>query len=190
MILSTLGKPTAEDMNFLSDENAKQYLKDNPQLTPIDKSIPLAKVIVDSRARLPLNARLFESGHDVIVATTAKASDQQIVRLQQQGAAVIVCPERRGYVDLRYLFKELAQLEMASILIEGGGCVVGSALRDELVDEMNIYISPQICGDVQAVPSIQGLMPKTINQTIKLDIKAYHFLEPELLIEASVQIKK
>ena len=27
MILSTLGKPTQEDMSFLSDDNAKQYLK-------------------------------------------------------------------------------------------------------------------------------------------------------------------
>ena len=27
MILSTLGKPTVEEMSFLSDENAKQYLK-------------------------------------------------------------------------------------------------------------------------------------------------------------------
>lgn len=27
MILSTLGKPTPQEMEFLSDENAKQYLK-------------------------------------------------------------------------------------------------------------------------------------------------------------------
>ena len=27
MILSTLGKPTNEEMGFLSDENAKQYLR-------------------------------------------------------------------------------------------------------------------------------------------------------------------
>lgn len=161
-------------------------LKDDPRLTPAKNKDRFTKIILDSKARLPLTARLFDSGHDIIVAATEQASDKHITQLQEKGVAVVVCPERHSRVDWRYLLKELAGWEMARILIEGGGCVIGSALRDNLVDEIHFFVAPKICGDAHAVPSITGLAPKTIDQIIDLDVDAVHFLGPDFFIQARV----
>lgn len=146
-------------------------LKDDPVLNPDKGKERYAKIIVDSTLRIPRNARVFSDRkrYPCLVATTDKASKEKIKQLnEKEGIEVIVVKQKDGKVSLKALLKILAKKEFASILIEGGAHLIGSALKEDLVDKMNIYISPKIVGDQSALSSIIGLNTLNINRSLSL----------------------
>jgi len=146
-------------------------LKDNPGLNG-DKKKKLKKVVVDSSLKIPARAKLFEGGEarDCILATTAQSSSRRIHFFQNRGIQVILCHGKKKQVSLRWLFKYLAKQGIRSILLEGGARVIASALEDDLVDEMHIYLAPKILGDQNALSSIVGLNISRIRKAIRLNL--------------------
>ena len=66
-------------------------------------------------------------------------------------------PDPRGRVDLARLFE---QLELSSVLIEGGGGIITSALAERLVQRLVICISPKVIGaGIEAVGDLQHPAP-------------------------------
>lgn len=57
-------------------------------------------------------------------------------------------------VELRDVLKQLAERGVVSVLIEGGGIVLGQAFRERLVDEVHWYVAPLLCGGGR--PSLAG----------------------------------
>ncbi|MEI6437588.1 MAG: bifunctional diaminohydroxyphosphoribosylaminopyrimidine deaminase/5-amino-6-(5-phosphoribosylamino)uracil reductase RibD [Candidatus Omnitrophota bacterium] len=157
-------------------------LADDPCLDAPGKTI--TKVIVDSRLRIPLNARVLKCAPAgaVIVAATRRAPGAKVKRLEKSGVRVILCPEKNGRVDLLSLFKALAKNKIASILIEGGAAVIGSALKAGLLDELRVYIAPRIMGDVRATPSIVGLDARRVTQLKDFHLIASERLGPDILL--------
>ncbi len=147
-------------------------LQDDPRLNPIPKTKYLKKIIVDSSLQVPLKARLFQgtAPSNVIVATTAKAVNKKVKQLSKMGVQIWMAPAKgkHGHIDLKWLFKELAKHEIAHVLIEGGGCLIGRALKDGLVDRMMIYVAPKIIGDQDALSAIAGLNIRNIKKVLKL----------------------
>ncbi|MBF0485766.1 MAG: bifunctional diaminohydroxyphosphoribosylaminopyrimidine deaminase/5-amino-6-(5-phosphoribosylamino)uracil reductase RibD [Candidatus Omnitrophica bacterium] len=161
-------------------------LKDDPGLNAPSKR--LKKVVVDSTLKTPLNARIFKGVRpgDVIVATTPRASKTKIVRLQKKGVVVIMTGLKRGQVDLKRLFKELAKKEITSILIEGGARVVSSALKEGLVDRLHIYIAPRIMGDNKALGSFIGWDVRKVKDALKFKIRSVEPIGGDLFVEADI----
>lgn len=83
--------------------------------------------------------------------------------------------------------KELARREIAKILIEGGGQVIGSALKEKLVDKVLVFIAPKIMGDQRAVSSIDGLKTGQIKQVVNLHKLTYRNMGDDLLLEAYIK---
>ncbi len=165
-------------------------LQDDPQLNPTNSLKRLKKIVVDSSLRIPLKARLLHVRHpsDVIVVTTVRASEKKIQRLTKKGVRVWVAPAKgvHSHVDLRWLFKELAKNEMVYVLIEGGGRLIGRALKDGLVDRMMIYVAPKIIGDQNALSAIAGLNIQNITQALKLKNMTVQKIGEDILLEAYV----
>ena len=161
-------------------------LKDDPQLNAPGKRIK--KVVLDSSLKIYETSRIFKGSLDgqVIVATTKKANRTLISRFEAKGVRVIVCPEKQGWVDLKWLLKELAKSGIASILIEGGGRTIGSALREGLVDTLHIYIAPKIVGDASARSSVDGLVARRIADVMKCSVKRVQTLGEDIFIEAEI----
>jgi diaminohydroxyphosphoribosylaminopyrimidine deaminase/5-amino-6-(5-phosphoribosylamino)uracil reductase len=143
------------------------------------------KIILDSRLRTPERANIFSSRSPgpVLIATTRFAPRSKVLSWRKRGISVIMAKERHGRVDLKHLFKQLAGQEIAHILIEGGGEVVASALKQRLVDKMYVAVSPKIIGGRSAPTSIGGKGINRINQATELiDIRLIRS-GPDLLIE-------
>ena len=87
---------------------------------------------------------------------------------------------------MRWLLKERARRESTSILVEGGAQVIGSALRDRLVDKMYIYIAPKIIGDQKALSSIVGLNTARIEQAARLRELTVQHIDKDILITGYV----
>ncbi|MCB9772072.1 MAG: bifunctional diaminohydroxyphosphoribosylaminopyrimidine deaminase/5-amino-6-(5-phosphoribosylamino)uracil reductase RibD [Candidatus Omnitrophica bacterium] len=143
-------------------------LKDNPSLNAPLK--PLKKIVLDSSLRIPLNAKIFMNtkAQDCFIATTKKANKKKVSVLEKRGVNVVICPVKKEQVDIKWLLKKLARQEIARILIEGGGQVIGSALKEKLVDKMLIFIAPKILGDQGAHNSIDGLNVLRLVQAVGL----------------------
>ncbi|MFD0711104.1 bifunctional diaminohydroxyphosphoribosylaminopyrimidine deaminase/5-amino-6-(5-phosphoribosylamino)uracil reductase RibD [Paenibacillus sp. GCM10027626] len=127
-------------------------IADDPELTtrlPVPGLNP-ARIIADSRLRLPLDARLLkDKAAPVIVLTTAQASEHARRQLEQQGARVLVCGAG-PHVDLDAAMRQLGQLEISSILLEGGGKLSGAMIELGLVDKLVLFIAPKLIGGENA----------------------------------------
>lgn len=168
-------------------------LKDDPRLTSRIKDpgsrIPVrnpTRVVVDSGARIPLGARVLNKEAPTIVATTRLASKRKIKALEKKGAKVLVIREKDKRVNLKDLLKRLGELEITSLLVEGGGRINASFLENGLVDKVLFFIAPKIIGGKEALTPVEGEGIKRIKDTIKLrNISVRRFGE-DVLVEGYI----
>lgn len=119
------------------------------------------RVIVDSKMRMPADARILQQQR-VLLAT---AQDKQA----PQGAETLVLPEDGGIIDLSALMSVLAQREINELMVEAGGVLNGALLKARLIDELVIYMAPKIMGDMaRGVFHLPGM--DTMAQNISLNI--------------------
>src|SRR5207247_1419400 len=124
-------------------------LADNPRLTVrlVPGRSPL-RVVTDSTLRIPAKMHLLTDGAaDTLIATTTRASAERVGELERQGARVLVLePGEDGRVDLARLLEHLRAEGVESLLVEGGGCLITSALGAGLVDRLVACIAPKVVG--------------------------------------------
>jgi diaminohydroxyphosphoribosylaminopyrimidine deaminase / 5-amino-6-(5-phosphoribosylamino)uracil reductase len=167
---------------------AQTLIKDDPRLNGVSPRKTLKKIVLDASLRTPLNSKIFERmpARSCVIATTGKASKTKIRRFEDKGILVIVCPQKKGRVDLKWLARLLAKNGVYAILIEGGARVIGYALQEGLVDEMHVYLTPRILGDQRALSSVVGRSIKFIKQTIGLQFTQIKKIGNDILIIAHV----
>ena len=159
-------------------------LKDNPGLDAEPTGRGPVKVIVDTQLRTPPDARIFASKTHVIIAT---ASCSVRSRAAFYGKAVLVTlPRKRGRIDLRRLLRELSRRNITSILVEGGGALIGSLFDERLVDKVSFYVSPRIIGGREAVGSVMGAGADCIAASARLEQVTVRRLTGDILIEGRV----
>ena len=103
------------------------------------------RVVLDSQLRMPLNARILQ-GESVLIYT-ALDDAQKIGVLQDAGALICVLPGENEQVDLLAMLRDLAQRGFNEVLLEAGSTLNGAMIRAGLVDELLLYIAPQLLGD-------------------------------------------
>jgi len=105
-------------------------------------------VVVDSRLRTPVSARLLPSNGSAartIIATTEAAPRVREERLCQAGAEVWrVGPGPR--VDLPALARQLAGADLNAVLVEGGADLHAALIEADLADEVMLYVAPLVLG--------------------------------------------
>lgn len=134
-------------------------LADNPLLTTrFDRGRDALRIVVDSKARLPLEARLINSGSraPAIMATTGLADPAKCEQLKAQGVEILTLPARERKVDLKALLKRLGERGITSVLVEGGGRLNYSMLEQGVVDKVFLFIAPIICGGKDAPTAFNG----------------------------------
>lgn len=158
-------------------------LTDDPELTVrLVKGRNPTRVILDSRLRIPLKAKVLTSAAPTVIATTSGADDKKLSRLRETGAEVLtVAADEQGDVNLRELLKMLAERNISSVLVEGGGGVITSFLRRKLVDKMVVAVAPKIMG--KGVEAVGDLNIKEVSQALKLDFMKVYRLGEDVVIE-------
>jgi len=115
------------------------------------------KVIADSRGRIPLTARIFLNNPQLtILAVTDQADSQKLRDIERLGVQIVICPRKENRVDLAYLMKALGRMGIDAVMIEGGGTLAFSALKDGIVDKVVCFIAPKILGGDKAPTSVGG----------------------------------
>ncbi|NBD22638.1 bifunctional diaminohydroxyphosphoribosylaminopyrimidine deaminase/5-amino-6-(5-phosphoribosylamino)uracil reductase RibD [Paenibacillus glycinis] len=134
---------------------AETALIDDPELTT-RLSVPAVhpvRIVVDSRLRLPLEARMLQDlSVPVIVLTVEGADPGKRAALQAAGAEVVDCGDGKR-VDLAIAMRKLGEREIGSILLEGGGKLNGAMLELGLIDKLLLFVAPKVIGG-QAAPGV------------------------------------
>jgi len=138
----------AEHDAILVGANTVRY--DDPTLTVrlIRGRNPL-RIVVDSDLSLDPDAKILQnlSRTPTLIATTQKASSERFRKLASTGALLLTLPpDKQGRVNLKELLPMLAKRNISSVLIEGGGQIITSALKDEIVNRLVAVIAPKIIG--------------------------------------------
>jgi diaminohydroxyphosphoribosylaminopyrimidine deaminase/5-amino-6-(5-phosphoribosylamino)uracil reductase len=167
-VTSEVARAHVQELRHQNDAlmvGAGTILSDNPLLT--DRSgrprrRPLLRVILDSRLRLPLESRLVQSvaadrKNDVLVFC-ASADEQKKAKLEELGIRVesIAAVESDGRPDLPAILRRLGQLEITSVMIEGGATVNWTALASNVVDKVFLYYAPKILAGSGSIPFAAG----------------------------------
>ncbi|WP_423791938.1 2,5-diamino-6-(ribosylamino)-4(3H)-pyrimidinone 5'-phosphate reductase [Methanocaldococcus indicus] len=162
-------------------------LKDNPRLTvhKIKSNKNPVRIVVDSKLRIPLNARVLNKEAKTIIATTEKADKEKLKELSKiENVEVIICGKEK--VDLKKLMEELYKRGIKSILLEGGGTLNWGMFKEGLVDEVSVYIAPMIFGG-KAVSYVDGEGFKTVDEAVKLELKNFYRLGEGIVLEFKVK---
>ncbi|MCX8147260.1 MAG: bifunctional diaminohydroxyphosphoribosylaminopyrimidine deaminase/5-amino-6-(5-phosphoribosylamino)uracil reductase RibD [Candidatus Woesearchaeota archaeon] len=158
-------------------------LADDPHLTTrIEGGKDPLRIILDSKLRIPLNARILKD-KNAIIATTQKYNRKKKVALERRGIGVVVVNSNSERVDMKELMNELALRGITSIMIEGGSEVNASALKAGIVDKVIYFIAPKIIGGKDAKPAVGGEGINYMDEAIELKNVEVKRVGPDIVVE-------
>lgn len=162
-------------------------IADNPLLTVRNvKGKNPIRVVLDSSARTPLTSRILNTEASTIIAVTQKAPKERIESLRNKKAEVILSSSL-GRVDLRELIGELRNRGVNKVLVEGGGEVRWSFFKENLVDELFVWIMPYVWGGRDAPTLVDGSGFLKAEDAISLKLKNMKFVDNILILWFSVR---
>jgi diaminohydroxyphosphoribosylaminopyrimidine deaminase/5-amino-6-(5-phosphoribosylamino)uracil reductase len=134
---------------------------DDPLLTDrtgLPRRRPLLRVILDSRLRLPLDSRVASTCQGDVLVFCSLAEEKKRRELEARGIRVeqVALGGADGRPDLRKIAARLGDLEITSLLIEGGAMVNWAALAARIVDKVFLYYAPKILAGSGSVPFASG----------------------------------
>jgi diaminohydroxyphosphoribosylaminopyrimidine deaminase/5-amino-6-(5-phosphoribosylamino)uracil reductase len=167
-------------------------LADNPRLTcRTTGGRDPARVIIDGRLRSPANAKVFRqrsSAPTILVTTPANRVRAERLYGNRRGARAIVeivpAQATGSKIDLRALMREFGRRGWSKILLEGGAHLAGAALAAGIVDRVAFFIAPRILGG--GLPAVEGLIPRSVRNSIRLGELGVTAVGADLLIEAEI----
>jgi diaminohydroxyphosphoribosylaminopyrimidine deaminase/5-amino-6-(5-phosphoribosylamino)uracil reductase len=122
-------------------------LKDDPELTvrlPNYEGFQPARVVLDSRARLPLSSKLAQTAR--VIPTYLVTLGEVSGEMQAAGVRVIRVPSKHQRVDLNAALAALSEAGIERLFVEGGGVIATAFLRAGFVDRLEWFRAPTILG--------------------------------------------
>jgi diaminohydroxyphosphoribosylaminopyrimidine deaminase/5-amino-6-(5-phosphoribosylamino)uracil reductase len=149
------------------------------------------RVIIDSTLRIPLEARVLEKDPvaKTFIFTLESAPVEKRKHLEAQGALVFSAKKNdQGKVLLRSVLEQLGQMEISSLLIEGGAEIKASAFQEDLIDKVVCFIAPKIIGGRNAPTPVSGKGILNLSDAIPLHRVQTRMLGEDVMIEGYVHI--
>lgn len=146
---------------------------------------PLLRVVLDSRLRLPLESRLVKTAANDVVVFCSFAEEKKKQALEGRGIRVeqaSLGPDN-GRPDLCRIVARLGQMEITSLLIEGGTQVNWAALAAGIVDKVFLYYAPKILAGAGSVPFAAGAGFRKISEAALVKNLTLHRFGEDFAVE-------
>ena len=163
-------------------------IADNPKLTAhkidADLSDNPVRVIVDSRARTPIAAKVTNNDADTIIAVANKYKNDFIVsdRYAQLKKRADIFFSGDDKVDLKALLNYLGDKNIKTLMLEGGSTLNFSMIKEGLIDEIRIAIAPMVVGGVDAKSLFGGEGFDEMSDAVKLQLLDNYTLGKDLIL--------
>lgn len=163
-------------------------LDDDPALTTrLVKGRDPVRIILDSRARIPLTAQVLQGGAKTLVAVGPEAPAEKLALLRQMPEVEVLELPGTGQLDLQALMRELNQRKLTSILVEGGSQIHGSFLTAQLAERVYAFIAPKLVGGREALSPVGGLGRALMKEAVPLEVDLFKQLGEDYLISGRVK---
>jgi diaminohydroxyphosphoribosylaminopyrimidine deaminase/5-amino-6-(5-phosphoribosylamino)uracil reductase len=165
---------------------------DDPSLLPRpDGGRRPWRVVVDSRGRTPLKARIFtdDAAGRTIVATTPRCPPDTRAAWAKTGATVWICRDRAGRVSLSDLLRRLGRLGVLQVLCEGGGELAAVLLAEKRVDEAWFFMAPALLGGLHGRPVVGG-PDRPLSRKMNLCVREVRRVGPDWLFRMRIDNRK
>jgi len=153
---------------------------DDPLLTPrlVQVEKPPARIVVDGKLTLTPTYRVFKvKDAPTYLITSSKTPESKLRKFEDIGVNVIKAPEKDDEVNLNYALSELYGKGVKHILVEGGGILIWSLLKQNLIDELRVTISPFIIGGKAAITPVEGEGFTNLGSWVRLELLNYFLCE-------------
>ncbi|MBV9525796.1 MAG: bifunctional diaminohydroxyphosphoribosylaminopyrimidine deaminase/5-amino-6-(5-phosphoribosylamino)uracil reductase RibD, partial [Candidatus Dormibacteraeota bacterium] len=165
---------------------AGTVMRDDPALTTrLSRGgrSPL-RVIADSALRVPLESRaLHEPQGATLLATTARAAPERIDAMRAAGVEVeVVDAGPDGRVSLPALLRLLGSRGVISVLVEGGGQMLGSLFDARAADKVVAMIAPKLVGGLAAPGAVAGAGVTRMEDAVELRDVEVERCGPDLVV--------
>jgi diaminohydroxyphosphoribosylaminopyrimidine deaminase/5-amino-6-(5-phosphoribosylamino)uracil reductase len=138
---------------------------DNPELTARIQGFKGSRgqvrqpkrIVIDPNLETPIDYKIFNVPPQTIIVTRRHRDYETIEKiktLSNKGIRFIEYESDR--VDLKWLMKKLGEIDISSVMIEGGSSLNAYALQDSIVDKVVFFIAPKIIGGKNSIPAIGG----------------------------------
>ena len=168
-------------------------LADDPRLTvhkidakPEDNPV---RIVVDSRGRTPIDARITNSDAKTIIAMANeykddfKASDKYET-FKKRGVKFFFSGDRR--VDLKALMSYLHEEGIETLMLEGGSTLNFSMIKSGLIDKISICVAPMVVGGANAKTFFDGDGFDTMDEAVRLELTDSFALGKDLILTYNV----
>lgn len=175
-------------------------IADDPLLTarPPGPRTP-ARIVLDSRARLPIGSQLVRTvdAAPVIVVAHESVAGDDVARLRERGVEVLLLPQATSKAavspgresprpSLELLLKELGRRGFTNVLVEGGADLLGSLFDASLIDEVHVFLGPKLAGGSAAKSPLAGFGISDMSQAPTLESSRIELLGGDVYIRGRV----
>ena len=169
-------------------------LADDPRLTvhkidanPDDNPV---RVVVDSRLRTPIAARVTNKDAKTIIAGANEYKYDFIVsdryeNFNKRGVEFFFSGDKQ--VDLKALMNYLHEEGIETLMLEGGATLNFSMIKAGLIDEIRICVAPMVVGGRDAKTLFDGNGFETMDESVKLELKDSYNLGKDLILVYKVK---
>lgn len=119
---------------------------------------PPVRMVFDSELRFPPDYPWLARGERVLVYCSTHGDRDRRTRLEDAGAEIVPLPAGPGGVDLDYWLDDVGEKGITSVLVEGGGEVATSFIREGFFERLVLCYAP-LLGGVESVGWYQGAEP-------------------------------
>ncbi len=166
-------------------------ISDNPLLLPRLKNprkIP-TRIILDSKLRIPLACDVVKTSekYRTWIFTNEDSRTDKEARLKALGVDVIRVPkDDSGRVSVTHICQELYKRDIMSVLVEGGGEVNSTLLKEGLVDKVVLFYGTILIGGKSALNLVGGKGIDFLKDAYRIDIATLRRLKENIYMEGYV----
>lgn len=142
------------------------------------------RIIVDTNLRIPHHARVLNHNSDseTIVVASDHVPTELVKNIEKDGVLIMICPTKDEMIDLASLMDLLGKMSITSLMVEGGAGIMGSMIREKLIDKYYFFMGPRILGGDDGFPMARGKGPELMGESVFLkDVKVKRFGDDTLI---------
>jgi GTP cyclohydrolase II len=160
-------------------------LADDPRLTVrmVPGTCPM-RVVLDTRLRIPTDARVLDDAAPSLVYTTSRAPAERRFALSSLGVAVRTVPTSRDGLSLEAVLADLRRSGLRLVLVEGGSRLATSLFASGLVDRAIVAVAPIIVGSGKEAVGDLGVV--RIADAVRIAEPAVHLAGHDVIVAGDV----
>ncbi|MEJ2617522.1 MAG: bifunctional diaminohydroxyphosphoribosylaminopyrimidine deaminase/5-amino-6-(5-phosphoribosylamino)uracil reductase RibD [Ignavibacteriaceae bacterium] len=161
--------------------------KDDPKLTVrLSEGRNPHRIILDTKLELnnKFNLLVHNKDRKLIIITSKRNAEKKgkIRKLLSHNAEIIFVKEdANGKLNLKNALKELAKINISSILVEGGREVYTSFIKKNLFDDIMLFVTPKLMGC--GIPLLGNINKGNIKKALKLRVRDTERIGDDFLVE-------